>query len=115
MVSNVNLNIFHSPDLLVGSVLAIHSITCGTTHQVKAIFDAAAITPLIELLGSPHTKVVHSTVMTFANIALFGSEFRNRLVSEGVVAPLVDLIIPNVPVSRDQTINFIIFVTNTIG
>ena len=100
----------YSRDLLVGSVLAIQRITCGTAHQVKAIVGAAAISPLIALialLGPPYTDIIHSAVITLANIALGGLEFRNRLFSEGIVSPLVDLIHPNVPVSRHQTMAFI--------
>ena len=91
-----------SRNLLVGSVLAIQRITCGTAHQVKAIVDASAISPLIALLASTDTDVLHSAIVTLlANIVLCGSELRDRIISEGLVAPLVGLIKPNIPVNQD--------------
>ena len=94
-----HIKIFYSCDLLVESVSVIQGITCGTAEHVKAIVDAAAISPLIALLASTDTDVLHSAVATLANIADCGAEFRNHLFSEGVVVPLVVLIGVNVPVS----------------
>ena len=94
-----HMKIFYSCDLLVESVSVIQGIACGTAEHVKAIVDAAAISPLIALLASTDTDVLHSAVATLANIADCGAEFRNHLFSEGVVVPLVVLIGVNVPVS----------------
>ena len=97
-----HMKIFYSCDLLVESVSVIQGITCGTAEHVKALVDAAAISPLIALLASTVTDVLHSAIVTLlANIVLCGSELRDRIISEGLVAPLVGLIKPNIPVNQD--------------
>ncbi|PAA75361.1 hypothetical protein BOX15_Mlig007573g1, partial [Macrostomum lignano] len=80
---------------------ALTNIASGEAQHTRAVVNAGALQPLIELLNSEHLNVAEQAVWALGNIAGDGSELRDRAIKAGIVQPLLRLL---QRVSRDSAI-----------
>ena len=71
----------------------------GTPEQTKAVVNAGAVGPFVKLLSSPRQNVAEQAVWAIGNIAGDGPNLRDFVIKLGCVAPLLNLVTAETPVS----------------
>lgn len=77
---------------------AISNVTAGSSDQIQAVIDEGAVTPLKQLLRSQSRAVRKEAAFALVNVTTSPwPQHTLRLVSQGVVAPLCELLSPLEP------------------
>ena len=83
-------------------------IADGSSEQTKAVVEAGAVPRLIQLLKSYMANVVGESVWALGNIAGDGPMLRDCVLNNNVVAPLLDLIKPDIRVQQLKNVTWTI-------
>lgn len=95
--------IFHfSPKWKLTALLSLCNISSESSEIKLALVNQRVLPPLLALLNSSITVLVSLAVSTLRNIASGGSNLRDRLLAEGIIAPLNNLIQPDTPVNLNK-------------
>ena len=95
--------IFHfSPKWKLTALLSLCYISSESSEIKLALVNQRVLPPLLALLNSSITVLVSLAVSTLRNIASGGSNLRDRLLAEGIIAPLNNLIQPDTPVNLNK-------------
>jgi hypothetical protein len=77
---------------------AISNVTAGSSDQIEAMIDLAAVPPLLALLRSPSRAVRKEAAFALVNVTTSPwPQHTQRLVEQGVIAPLCELLSPTEP------------------
>ena len=77
---------------------AISNVTAGSSDQIQAVIDFGAVPPLMALLRSPSRAVRKEAAFALVNVTTSPwPQHTLRLVEQGVVAPICELLSPSEP------------------
>ncbi|KAK3881249.1 hypothetical protein Pcinc_014301 [Petrolisthes cinctipes] len=93
-----------SPELQVEAAWAITNVASGSSAHTRAVVDAEAVRVLVQLLSSADRGVQEQAVWALGNIVGDGAECRDRVIREGAISPLVNLIQPNMPAAMRRQV-----------
>ena len=68
------------------------TIGTETSEQRNVAVNAGVISPLVALLESEHVELVEVVVKTLTNIVSGGCVLRDRVLKQGAITPLIELI-----------------------
>jgi len=68
------------------------NIASGKAEHVQALIDKGAIPIFISLLGSEHSNIVEQSIWALGNIAGEDVYFKNLILKEGAMHPLVQIL-----------------------
>ena len=89
---------FCRTDWLFLSLEIINSLSCSSGYTT-AVTKIEVVAPIIELLGSPHPKIVHAAVQTLEIVSsVYVPDVSDHVIGEELIDSLCNLIHSNMPV-----------------
>lgn len=85
------LRLDDQPNLQFESAWVLTNIASGSSLQTKVVIDNGGIPIFVRLLGSTSSDVKEQAIWALGNIAGDGPEFRNIVLSEGILTPLLEI------------------------